>query len=66
MVTLAQQLPSLFARLARERYTGEIVICWAEGTPQVAKVISTRVIPLESLDNARRDVHDASILTIRA
>ena len=45
---MSDTFPNLLARLHHERFTGEIVFCFAEGQPKVAKFVRTESVRLES------------------
>ncbi len=40
------EFPDLLDRLYRERFTGEVVLCFAEGQPKAAKFVRTDTVRL--------------------
>ena len=43
-----ESFPAVLDRLHREQFTGETVLCWAQGYPKVLKFVTTTDIRLDT------------------
>lgn len=49
-----ESFPALLERLHKERFTGEVLLCFGQGHPKAAKFVKTTEIRLDSGANESR------------